>query len=265
MACNSDCEGVCCVVGTTATPDTSDACVCNAGIGATFVGSGGAIYIRTAMSSPCDAGDWEELCSICGGNDPVTALSTPTIDMVAVNGQISGEVIISPDVNNCLEERANGLYVPRVTVIQANNLVSNNDQPGPYTNPGGAPNSARYDIITETFVIANPDPTRVMNVSINSEGTLLLGGLGGLNRNVNMHHEMWINGSIVDRELEQSEVNANSTETGMGVGCNHSFGIPVGGSVTVDLIVGFNLFSDASVDNVAISRIKWTWQGIFIG
>lgn len=57
MDCEN-CEGVCCVAGTTPTPVTTDPCVCNAAVGAHFVGTTGLIYIRTAATVPCSASDW---------------------------------------------------------------------------------------------------------------------------------------------------------------------------------------------------------------
>lgn len=54
----SDCS-ICCIFGTTPAPSIVDPCVCNAGVGATFYGTDGELYIRFKRSSPCSNGDWK--------------------------------------------------------------------------------------------------------------------------------------------------------------------------------------------------------------
>lgn len=183
------------VDGLTATPLTSDPCVCAAVIGGIFVGTTNRIFIRVNSSTPCNVNDWVEMTSGGGGsgsfrftaddgsikivntNDNIVLnglnglTTTITSSTINVNGHLysstaapTGTPVDPTQVSFHLNTTTNGLYVWKPTtstwiVISkpetVTTLVNNGNGTYTYTNEIGAAVTFAFSQTVTTFVNNN--------------------------------------------------------------------------------------------------------------
>jgi len=158
------------ISGTTETPDVAEltGCVCNAYIGAIFVGTTDRIFVRIDNTIPCDNGDWVELTNIGGG------YTFTFIDDVAA----------SKIVNDGDTLTFNGLNGNTVTITGGNTININGHYYTSTSNPSGTPIeptqvSFHLNTATNAVYIWNPSSTAWILVSKAETVTTLVNNGGG--------------------------------------------------------------------------------------
>lgn len=145
------------VVGDTETPDINDVCVCNAYIGALFVGTTNRIFTRVDESDPCNVNDWIELDQSAGYSYSILADDTNT--KVVASG------------NTLTFDGINGLS----TTISGNTVAFNGHLYATTANPSSAPSqpsqmSLHLNVLTNGLYLWNPNTSTWVSFSQNVNG-----------------------------------------------------------------------------------------------
>jgi hypothetical protein len=195
---------------------------------------------RNALSSMAP------LAITIGVGVPLSFPNSPTIYTDTTTGNVyyrdvSGAIVLLSSPMAVVQANYQS---PQVTV----------DGPLPLT---GAPPSV-YPVQEETWTIVNPDAVRTLHVLLRTSGSMYL-AMSAAGTNVNMVHQLFLDGVAVGLAFEQNEV-ANGFESAFSGGSGYAFALPPSVSASLHLQQEIQVYAGGV--NRVVSYVEYSWQGV---
>jgi hypothetical protein len=145
-----------------------------------------------------------------------------------------------------------------VAVRQANYQSPQVNVNGPF--PATPPSPGIYAVQEKVWTIANPDGVRTLHVLLRTSGSMFL-AMSAAGTNVNMVHQLLLDGVAVGLAFEQNEV-ANGFESAFSGASGYAFALPPGGSASLHLHHEIQVYAGGV--NSVVSYLEYSWQGVLV-
>jgi hypothetical protein len=212
------------------------------------------IYIQNEVGCPEPVAAATVLAGLAGPGLPITSGTgaPPTMPN-------SPTVYTDTTTGNVYYRDATGATVlisSPFAVLQANFQSPQVNVSGPFLATGAPPGV--YSVQDEVWTISNPDAVRTLHILLRTAGSMFL-AMSAAGTNVNMVHQLLLDGVAVGLAFEQNEV-ANGFESAFSGASGYAFALPPGGSASLHLHHEIQVYAGGV--NSVISYLEYSWQGV---